>query len=186
MATWLSSRSGVRPTDTRGSHQLPTASGGRLRISPAVSVEFLYRDLDLKIPPRVDCMVMFAGPHLEQILTAYSEAVRLFSETRDPTELLAVEIIPALRRMLVAAVLSSQGEGIAEIAQALGMFARSSMVAAATSAGRRYGVQRLMRTYRAAIELDAGLKNGQVRGRDAALSELIATLVVSDSNVRPA
>jgi hypothetical protein len=32
-------------------------------------VEFLYRDLDLKIPPRVDCTVMFAGPHLEQILT---------------------------------------------------------------------------------------------------------------------
>ncbi|MGH7915789.1 MAG: hypothetical protein ACREPW_14255, partial [Candidatus Binataceae bacterium] len=67
---------------------MPTAPGGRLRISPAVSVEFLYRDFDLKVPPRVDCTVMFAGQHLERILTAYSEAVRLFSETRDPAELL--------------------------------------------------------------------------------------------------
>jgi hypothetical protein len=32
--------------------------------------------------------MMFAGPHLEQILAAYEEAVRLFSEIRDPAELL--------------------------------------------------------------------------------------------------
>jgi L-ascorbate metabolism protein UlaG (beta-lactamase superfamily) len=88
MATWLSSRSGTQPADTRGSHELPPALGGRVRISPRVSVEFLYRDLDLKVPPRVDCTVMFAGPHLEQIQTAYREVVRLFSETRDPAELL--------------------------------------------------------------------------------------------------
>ena len=59
-----------------------------MRISPAVSVEFLYRDLQLKVPPRVDCIVLFAGPHLEQILTAYAEAVRLFSEIREPAKLL--------------------------------------------------------------------------------------------------
>ena len=88
MATSLSSRSGIRPTDPRCSDKAPAAFGGRLSISPAVSVEFLYRDFELKIPPRVDCIMMFAGPHLEQILTAYKEAVRLFSETRDPAELL--------------------------------------------------------------------------------------------------
>ena len=59
-----------------------------MRISPAVSVEFLYRDLQLKVPPRVDCTVLFAGPHLEQILTAYAEAVRLFSEIHEPAKLL--------------------------------------------------------------------------------------------------
>ena len=32
--------------------------------------------------------MMFAGPHLEPILAAYEEAVRLFSEIRDPAELL--------------------------------------------------------------------------------------------------
>jgi len=31
-----------------------------VRISPAVSVELLYRDLQLKVPPRVDCTVLFA------------------------------------------------------------------------------------------------------------------------------
>ncbi len=88
MATLRSQRSGVGPTDAHFSDEGPNAFGGRIRISSAVSVEFLYRDLDLKIPPRVDCTVLFAGPHLAQILTAYSEAVRLFSETRDPAELL--------------------------------------------------------------------------------------------------
>jgi hypothetical protein len=89
MATSFSSRSGVRPIDLRSSDTTPAAlGGGRLRISPAISVEFLYRDFDQKIPPRVDCMLMFAGPHLEQILTAYKEAVRLFSEICGPAELL--------------------------------------------------------------------------------------------------
>ncbi|HEV7989461.1 MAG TPA: MBL fold metallo-hydrolase [Candidatus Binataceae bacterium] len=88
MATSLSSLTGVRPTDPCRSDKAPAAPGGRLCISPAVSVEFLYRDFELKIPPRVDCIMMFAGPHLEQILAAYEEAVRLFSEIRDPAELL--------------------------------------------------------------------------------------------------
>src|SRR5258708_30776274 len=82
MATSLSSRSDVRPIDLRHSDKTSAAlGGGRLRISPAVSVEFLYRDFDQKIPPRVDCMMMFAGPHLEQILTAYKEAVRRFRKS---------------------------------------------------------------------------------------------------------
>jgi L-ascorbate metabolism protein UlaG (beta-lactamase superfamily) len=88
MATLPSLRSGVGLHDTHLSKQGSAVLGGRLRISSAVEVEFLYRDLDLKIPPRVDCTVLFAGPHLEQILTAYKEAVRLFSEIREPAELL--------------------------------------------------------------------------------------------------
>ena len=88
MATLFSSLSGIRSPDTRRPDESPTTSSGRLRISPAVSVEFLYRDPQLKVPPRVDCTVLFAGPHLEQILTAYAEAVRLFSEIREPTKLL--------------------------------------------------------------------------------------------------
>jgi len=61
---------------------------GLLRISPKASVELLYRDYHLKLPPRVDCTVMFAGTHLAQTLTAYEEAVRLFSSIREPEELL--------------------------------------------------------------------------------------------------
>ena len=88
MATLSSLLSGIRPTDTRRPDESATASSGRVRISPAVSVEFVYRDLELKVPPRVDCTVLFAGPHLEQILTAYAEAVRLFSEIHEPAKLL--------------------------------------------------------------------------------------------------
>jgi hypothetical protein len=78
----------TRSTDSRSSDDRRGALGGRLKISPAVSVEILYRDLDQKIPPRVDCGVLFLGSHLGRILETYSEAVRLFSETRDPAELL--------------------------------------------------------------------------------------------------
>jgi len=88
MAISNPSRPVVGLSDTRCSDEKPASPDGRLRISPAVSIELLYRDFDLKIPPRVDCTVLFAGPHLEQILTAYKEAVRLFSETRNPAGLL--------------------------------------------------------------------------------------------------
>jgi L-ascorbate metabolism protein UlaG (beta-lactamase superfamily) len=88
MATSLSSQPGVRPNDPRCFDETPAAPGRRLRISPAVSVEFLYRDFELKISPIVDCMLMFAGSHLAQIFKAYKEAVRLFSEISDPAELL--------------------------------------------------------------------------------------------------
>ena len=63
-------------------------AGLRLKISPQVSVELLYRDYEIKVPPRVDCTVMFAGAHLAEILVAYEEAVRLFSKTQDSAELL--------------------------------------------------------------------------------------------------
>src|SRR6266851_4394618 len=88
MATSLSQRSGIGSTDSRSSDDRRGALGGRLKISRAVSVEILYRDFDQKIPPRVDCGTLFLGSHLGLILETYKEAVRLFSEIRDPAELL--------------------------------------------------------------------------------------------------
>jgi L-ascorbate metabolism protein UlaG (beta-lactamase superfamily) len=87
MATSLSQRSGIGSTDSRSSEDRRGALGGRLKISRAVSVEILYRDFDQKIPPRVDCRTLFLGSHLGLILETYKEAVRLFSEIRDPAEL---------------------------------------------------------------------------------------------------
>src|SRR5260370_25160977 len=88
MATSLSQRSGIGSTDNRSSDDRRGALGGRLKISRTVSVEILYRDFDQKIPPRVDCGTLFLGSHLGLILETYKEAVRLFSEIRDPAELL--------------------------------------------------------------------------------------------------
>jgi DNA polymerase III delta subunit len=103
---------------------------------------------------------------------------------RDPTELLALEIIPALRRLLIAATLMTQGQGPAEIAMELSMSPRSPRVTATANAARRYGLQRLTRTYREAIDLDASFKNGSVKEREQALSGLLAPLLMDDS--RPA
>jgi L-ascorbate metabolism protein UlaG (beta-lactamase superfamily) len=88
MASLSPSRSGIGCADAHLSDPESTAPEGRLRISSAVSVELLYRDFDLKVPPRVDCLVLFLGARLRQILEAHKDAVRLFSETREPAELL--------------------------------------------------------------------------------------------------
>src|SRR5260370_14927879 len=87
-ATSLSQRSGIESTDGGSSDAGRGASGGRLKISRGVSVEILYRDFDQKIPPRLDCGTLFLGSHLGLILETYKEAVRLFSEIRNPAELL--------------------------------------------------------------------------------------------------
>jgi DNA polymerase III delta subunit len=99
---------------------------------------------------------------------------------RDPTELLALEIIPSLRRLLIAAALGMQGQGPAEIAMEIGMSPRSPRVTATANAARRYGLQRLTRTYREAIELDANFKNGTVKEREQALSALLAPLLLQE------
>jgi len=103
---------------------------------------------------------------------------------RDPTELLALEIIPALRRLLIAATLIAQGQGPAEIAMELSMSPRSPRVTANANAARRYGLRRLTETYREAINLDASFKNGTVKEREQALSGLLAPLLMDESRPR--
>ncbi len=100
---------------------------------------------------------------------------------RDPTELLVLEIIPSLRRLLIAATLGMQGQGPAEIAMEISMSPRSPRVTAIANAARRYGLRRLAQTYREAIELDANFKNGTVKEREEALSGLLAPLLLDDS-----
>jgi DNA polymerase III delta subunit len=103
---------------------------------------------------------------------------------RDPTELLMLEILPALRRLVIAAVLTVQGQGPPEIAMEVGMSPRSPRVTALANAARRYGLRRLMRTYREAIELDANFKNGKVKEREQALSALLAPLLLDEARAR--
>jgi DNA polymerase III delta subunit len=100
---------------------------------------------------------------------------------RDPTELLMLEVIPALRRLLIAAVLVMQGQGPAEIAMEVQMSPRSPRVTALANAARRYGLRRVMQTYREAIELDANFKNGMVKEREQALSALLAPLLLEET-----
>ena len=56
MATLPPSQADSRSPSTSRAKEFSGDPGVPVRISPAVSVEFLYRDLDQKIPPRVDCV----------------------------------------------------------------------------------------------------------------------------------
>jgi len=96
---------------------------------------------------------------------------------RDPNELLAVEVIPALRRMVTAANLLEQRRAPIEVAVALKLPPRSPMVAVAMDAAKRFGKTHLNAVYRAAVELDRGMKDGTIRDREAALSGLLLALL---------
>ena len=103
---------------------------------------------------------------------------------RDPTELLSLEIIPELRRLLIAATLGMRGQGPAEIAMEIGMSPRNPRATATANAARRYGLQRLARTYSEAIRLDASFKDGTVKEREQALSALLAPLLLEERTRR--
>lgn len=95
---------------------------------------------------------------------------------RDPIEMLAVEIIPQLRRMLVAAAVLDSRKGSAAVASALGMPPHSAMVARACDGARHYGLTPLRDALRHASELDERFKQGLLKEREAALAGLLLDL----------
>ena len=109
------------------------------------------------------------------------EALALFDRAiqtgRDPIELLAVEVIPLLRRMLVAASLLEKRKSSADVARALGMQPASQLVVRAIDGARRFGAPRLMRAHRRACELDAKFKNGMMHERESAISSMLLDLM---------
>lgn len=96
---------------------------------------------------------------------------------RDPIELLAVEIIPALRRMMIAATMLSHRRGAAEIASAIGASPTSGLVTRAIDGARRFGLDRLKKSYTRAIQLDESFKNGTIKERQQALGGLLLDLM---------
>jgi DNA polymerase III delta subunit len=101
---------------------------------------------------------------------------RALASGRDPFELLAVEIAPVMRRMMLAASMLAQRQGTAQIAAALGMSPSSPLATRAIEGARRFGVARLGDGYRRVIELDADFKNGWIKDRDEALAGLLLEL----------
>jgi DNA polymerase III delta subunit len=116
------------------------------------------------------------------------EALALFDRAietgRDPIELLALEIIPLVRRMLVAASLLEKRKTPADVARALGMPPSSQLIVRAIDGGRRFGAQRLIRAHRRACELDANFKNGLIHEREQAISALLLDLMAPADSVR--
>jgi DNA polymerase III delta subunit len=110
-----------------------------------------------------------------------SSSVALFDRAvhagRDVLELLAVEIIPVVRRMLIAASMLEKGNGSHEIALALGVAPTSALAARAIDGGRRFGVMRLWCAHRRACELDAAFKTGLVKERGQAVARMLLELM---------
>ena len=95
---------------------------------------------------------------------------------RDPLEILAVEIAPVVRRMLVAAVMLEGGAGNADVASVLGGPPSGFIASQAIEGARRIGADRLRRAHRRIAELDDGIKRGIIRERVEALSALLFEL----------
>ena len=102
---------------------------------------------------------------------------RAIQTGRDPIELLAVEIIPLVRRMLVAASILERRKTPADVARALGMAPTSQLLVRAIDGARRFGAGRLMRAHRRACELDAKFKNGLIHEREPAISAMLLELM---------
>ncbi len=102
---------------------------------------------------------------------------RALAAGRDPFELLAVEMAPVMRRMLLAATLAAQRRNPAQIAAALGMGPSSPLAMRAIEGARRFGLARLAAGYRRVVQLDADFKNGEIKDRAEALAGLLLELM---------
>jgi len=111
-----------------------------------------------------------------EVLTHYVRALQI---GRDPIELLALEIIPVLRRMMAAAALLDAGNNSASIAGALGLPPQSSMATHAITGARRFGSIKLAAAHQRACVLDERLKMGLVKSREQAVGGLLMELLMA-------
>jgi DNA polymerase III delta subunit len=102
---------------------------------------------------------------------------RAIQTGRDPIEILGVEMIPLVRRMLIAASLIAKRKGIGEISRALGLQPASPLLTRAVDGARRMGFERIARAHLRLCELDAQFKTGMIRERDQALAAMIIELM---------
>ena len=98
---------------------------------------------------------------------------------RDAFEILAVEIIPVMRRMMIAASMLAARKSVGDVSAALGFAPQSGMATRAIEGARRFGLNRLERAYWRACELDARFKNGLLKEREEALAGLLLDLMVT-------
>jgi DNA polymerase III delta subunit len=102
---------------------------------------------------------------------------RAIAAGRDPFELLAVEIAPVMRRMMLAASMAAHKQSTPQIAAALGMSPSSPLAMRAIEGARRFGMARLTEAYRRVSQLDADFKNGRIKEREEALAGMLLELM---------
>jgi DNA polymerase III delta subunit len=101
---------------------------------------------------------------------------RAIQTGRDPIEVLILELIPQIRRMLLAASSIARTKNPAAAATTLGLAPNSPLATRAIEGARRFGLERLEQTYRHACELDLSFKNGTIKQREQAVAALIMEL----------
>jgi DNA polymerase III subunit delta len=106
---------------------------------------------------------------------------RALGAGRDPLELLSVEVVPVMRRMMAAGSMMLQRKSTLEIAAALGLSPASPLAVRAIEGARRLGPVRLEQAYRRVSELDAQFKNGRVKERGEALAAMLLDLLGTSS-----
>jgi DNA polymerase III delta subunit len=108
---------------------------------------------------------------------ALAQLGRSLALGRDVFEILAVEIIPMMRRMMIAASMIAARRSAGDVAAALGLPPQSGLATRAIEGARRFGLERLERAYWRACAMDAGFKNGTIKEREEALSGLLLDLM---------
>ena len=108
---------------------------------------------------------------------ALGQIDRALAFGRDPIEILAVEVIPVMRRMMIAASMLARRRGQGEIAAAIGGSPTSGLVMRAIDGARKFGLERLRKCYARAARLDADFKNGNIKEREQALGALLLELM---------
>lgn len=108
---------------------------------------------------------------------ALSQLQRALGGGRDVFEILALEVIPVMRRMMLAASMLAARKGVGEIAGTLGFGPGSPLATRAIEGARRFGLARLERVYKRASELDEDFKNGEIKDREGALAALVIDLM---------
>jgi DNA polymerase III delta subunit len=181
---------GIRLTVKESETLLARHAGDLAALANALSkAAFLRRDdgkVDLsesdqagsmRIPELFEISDSLVQRGVGQTLALLDRAIEI---GRDPVELLALELIPQVRRMLLAAALLARNNDPAAVAAALGVVTGSPLAARAIDGARRFGLKRLESIHRRACELDAGLKNGLVKQREQAVGTLILELAGSE------
>jgi DNA polymerase III delta subunit len=112
-----------------------------------------------------------------KMAAALAQLDRALGGGRDCFEILSLEVIPVMRRMMLAASMLAARKTMGEIAGTLGFAPGSPLATRAIEGARRFGLARLERVYKRASEMDEDFKNGEIKYRDGALSALVVDLM---------
>jgi DNA polymerase III delta subunit len=112
-----------------------------------------------------------------RVSSALAQLGRAVALGRDTFEILAVEIIPVMRRMMIAASMLASKKSPADVSSALGLPPQSGLAIRAIEGARRFGLQRVERAYWRACRMDAEFKNGLLKEREGALAGLLLELM---------